>query len=86
MRSAHGLPRAAARRRPAPDVQHQGGGRIADTSMTVMVILESEDYLRAWRGSRNNVGLAIVVLVAAMTIASFFLFGQSSASCAFFTS
>ena len=54
----------------------QGGGRIADTSMTVMVILESEDYLRAWRGSRNNVGLAIVVLVAAMTIASFFLFGQ----------
>ena len=44
--------------------------------MTVMVILESEDYLRAWRGSRNNVGLAIVVLVAAMAIASFFLFSQ----------
>ncbi len=54
----------------------QGGGRITDAPMSVMVILENEDYLRAWRESRNNIGLAIVVLVAAMAIASFFIFAQ----------
>jgi signal transduction histidine kinase len=54
----------------------QATSRIPDMPLAVLATVNAEDYLSAWRDSRNRIGVGIVLLVLAMAGTGFFIFAQ----------
>jgi signal transduction histidine kinase len=58
----------------------QAAETISGAPMAAVVVLEGADYLKAWRESRDRIGLGILLIVMAMAGTGFFIFAQLSRS------